>query len=64
LPAIVQLRIVTLPPDATSWVAEVLVTQGDDILYRTETYTEPFAWARYNPTRHKERIETTPSFGK
>jgi prolyl oligopeptidase len=47
-----------------SAVEEVLVTQGDDILYSTETYTEPYAWFRYNPARHKERIETTALFGK
>ncbi len=45
-------------------IREVLVMQGDDILYRTETYTEPYAWFRYNPTRNKERIDGTLLFGK
>ena len=42
-----------------SAVQDLLVTQGDDILIRSVTYTEPSAWWRYNPTRDRQRIELT-----
>src|SRR5205814_2261128 len=44
-------------------VTEVMVMQGDDVLFRTDSFTEPFVWLRYNPTSSKERIESTPFFG-
>ena len=45
-------------------VPEMLVLQGDDLLFRVETYTDPYEWLQYNPSRTKERIATTPLAGK
>jgi len=44
-------------------VQEMLVTQGDEVLYRSVTYTEPYAWWTYNPNRDRERVQFTPLFG-
>ena len=54
----------TFRDNAPAAVEDLLVTQGDDILFRTVTYTEPFAWMCYNPSRTKERIDTTALVGK
>jgi prolyl oligopeptidase len=40
-------------------IGQVLVTQGDQVLFRTETYTEPYEWLQYNPSRNKDRVEST-----
>ena len=45
-------------------IHELLVTHGDEILLRTETYTEPFTWWRYDPLKSKDRMERTALAGK
>lgn len=45
-------------------IREMVVTEGDDILFRVETFTEPYEWLRYNPSRHKDRLESTPLVGR
>jgi len=45
-------------------VQEMLVTQGDELLFRTVTFTEPFKWQRYNPNKDRERLETTAFVGE
>jgi phosphodiesterase/alkaline phosphatase D-like protein len=47
-----------------STVQELLVTQGDEVLFRTVTYTQPYVWMSYNPNRSRERIESTPLQGQ
>ncbi len=47
-----------------SAVEEMLVTQGDEVFYRSVTYTEPYAWWRYNPNRDRDRIDATPLYGE
>jgi prolyl oligopeptidase len=54
----------TFQDPAPTAFQDVLVTQGDDILLHSVTYTEPFAWMRYNPSRTKERVDTTALAGK
>lgn len=44
-------------------VTELVVLRGDDILFRVETYTTPYEWLNYNPSRTRERIATTPLAG-
>ena len=46
-----------------SGVQQILVTQGDEVLYRTISYTEPFQWWRYNPARDRDRVDLTPLAG-
>lgn len=49
------------PPErSVSAVDEILVTQGDEILYCDETFTRPEVWWRYNPSVERPRIEATP----
>ena len=48
---------------APTAIQEMVVTRGDDLLLRTETYTEPFTWWHYNPSRDKERMERTALIG-
>jgi hypothetical protein len=40
-----------------------LVWQGDELMYRAVTYTEPYTWWRYNPSRIGQPIEATPLAG-
>ena len=40
-------------------VGQLLVTHGDEILYRAETYTEPFTWWKYDT--NKDRDQATPT---
>ena len=47
-----------------SAIQEMMVTQGDEVLYRDVTFTAPYAWWRYNPARDRERSEATPLVGK
>jgi len=47
-----------------SAIQEMIVTQGDEVLYRDVTFTTPYAWWRYNPARDRERSEATPLAGK
>ncbi len=44
-------------------VQELLVTHGDELLYRTETYTEPFKWQRYDPNKDRDHVESTAFVG-
>ena len=42
--------LLPLPPVAS--VGELVGLDGDDILYRTETYSEPFSYFRYDPEKN------------
>ncbi len=42
-----------VPLKTIASVTEALRTTGDDLLYASETYLEPVAWYRYNPTTRK-----------
>src|SRR6266851_2397017 len=44
-------------------IQQMLVTRGDEVLIRTETYTEPFTWWRYDANKDKERLDITPLAG-
>jgi len=48
---------------AISAVQELVVGQGDEILYRTISYTASFQWWRYNPAKDRDRVETTALAG-
>jgi prolyl oligopeptidase PreP (S9A serine peptidase family) len=52
------------PNFRTPTAIQLLATRGDEILLRTETYTEPFTWWRYDPSKSKERVERTALAGK
>ena len=51
----------TVAPTA---VQEMLVTHGDELLYRTATFTEPFKWQRYDPNHDSDHIESTALVGE
>ncbi len=42
---------------------ELEVVQGDEIFFRTITYTDPYLWWTYNPSRDRERIQPTQLAG-
>jgi len=44
-------------------IEQMLVTRGDEVLIRTETYTEPFTWWRYDPNKDKEKLDRTALAG-
>jgi prolyl oligopeptidase len=44
-------------------VQEIVVGQGDEVLYRTVTHTQPYTWWRFNPSRDRERAVATPLVG-
>ena len=44
---------------APAAVSELLVTRGDEVLFRTETYTEPFTWMRFDPNKNAQASEAT-----
>lgn len=44
------------PPTA---VSGLLVTRGDEVLFRTETYTGPFSWLRFDPNKNAQATEAT-----
>jgi prolyl oligopeptidase len=48
---------------AISAVEALVVGQGDELMYRAVTYTEPYTWWRYNPSRDRTTIEATPLAG-
>jgi prolyl oligopeptidase len=52
-------KIYSRPETTPSDVQEMLVTQGDEILFRSVSYTEPYTWWRYNPSRSRLLIEPT-----
>src|SRR5437588_3578457 len=43
---------------------ELVLAHGDEILFRTVTYTEPYAWWHYNPTSDRDRVQFTALVGK
>lgn len=45
-------------------VEEMLVTRGDEVLYRTVSYTSPFVWKRFDPVENKERSFATGLAGQ
>jgi len=44
-------------------IQQLVVTHGDEVLLRTETFTEPYLWWRYDPNKDKEKIDHTPLAG-
>lgn len=44
-------------------IQQILVGQGDELLYRTVSYTEPYTWWRYNPSRDRDRVNATALAG-
>jgi prolyl oligopeptidase len=44
-------------------VQQIVVGQGDEVLYRTQTYTEPYTWWRYDASRDRERAVATSLVG-
>ena len=40
-------------------VGQLLVTRGDEVLFRAETFTEPFTWWRFDPNKDREKSEAT-----
>lgn len=48
---------------APTAIREMIVADGDDLLFRAETYTEPYEWVHYNASRSKDRLDATPLAG-
>ncbi len=44
-------------------VQQVLVTQGDEVLFRTVSYTAPYQWWRYNGSQDRDRVVALPLAG-
>jgi prolyl oligopeptidase len=44
-------------------VEQIAIGQGDEVLYRAATYTQPYTWWRYNASRDRERVTATPLAG-
>ena len=42
----------------------LFVTHGDEVMFRTETHTEPFSWWRYDTNKDRNNPEATPLRGK
>lgn len=40
-------------------ITEVLIQRGDELLFRSEGYLEPYAWQRYDPAKDRARISNT-----
>jgi prolyl oligopeptidase len=38
---------------------DMLCSRGDELLFRTSTYTEPYAWQSYDPNKNRERTSVT-----
>jgi prolyl oligopeptidase len=45
-------------------VSQVVVTRGDEILFRAETYTEPFMWWVYDTNKERDNPHTTALRGR
>ncbi|MHC1764582.1 MAG: prolyl oligopeptidase family serine peptidase [Verrucomicrobiia bacterium] len=45
-------------------IRAVLVMNGDDILFRSESYVAPHEWLLYSPTHNKERVQITALSGE
>ncbi len=45
-------------------VDQMLVTRGDEILFRSESYTEPFTWWKYDTNKDRDKPEATALRGK
>ena len=46
-------------PVVPTSVDQMVVTYGDELYFRTVTYTEPFKWQRYNPNKDREVVSPT-----
>jgi prolyl oligopeptidase len=44
-------------------VGQILVTRGDEIIYRAETYTEPFTWWKYDTNKDRNKADATDLHG-
>ena len=44
-------------------VREMVVTRGDEVLFRSESYTEPFTWWRYDTNKDRDKAEATAMRG-
>ena len=44
-------------------VQQILVTQGDEVLFRTVSYTAPYQWWRYDGSQDRERAVALPMAG-
>jgi prolyl oligopeptidase len=40
-------------------IGQILVARGDEILFRAETYTEPFTWWRFDANKTRDNAEAT-----
>ena len=50
---------VVLPVDDPGTVNELFVSHGDQMLYRTQTYTIPSAWLVYDPNVERDKAHST-----
>lgn len=48
-----------LPLRGTYSVEEMLCRRGDEILFRTVEYTEPYLWQTFDPNRDRNRVNPT-----
>ncbi|HXG47818.1 MAG TPA: S9 family peptidase, partial [Methylomirabilota bacterium] len=53
-------RIYGQPDRGVSSIQEVAVIEGDEIVYRLASFTEPGRWLRYNPSRDRTSAERLP----
>ena len=53
-------KIVRGSPEKTpTAIEDMVVTQGDEILFRSVSYTEPYRWHRYDSSRNKSLVDET-----
>ena len=52
-------KAATMPIPAVSSVRQIVAMDGDDVLFRNQSYTEPPAWFTYRPKDKKEPVHKT-----
>lgn len=49
----------SVPVNALHSISELVVHQGDELLFRSEGYLEPYSWQRYDPAKDRNRPVNT-----
>jgi len=52
-----------LPLKGIYTVEQMVCRHGDELLFRTVGFTEPFAWNTFDPNRDRDRVHVTPLHG-
>jgi prolyl oligopeptidase len=48
-----------LPLTGTFSVQQMVCRRGDEVLFRTIRYTAPYAWSTYDPSKDRDRVNST-----